>query len=659
MAMRRSFVPGSMLSMALSLHGGAALAVDTSQWKCETCPFEPAATTAAVEAGVIAVQGTPGRFGDYTGLKRERGYLLLGGELTLRRADGLYGDLSAADLGLDVRSAQGRVGREGGMDLRLAYAESGHVQTEPMDIGYKRSRFDADARLLVADPWSLRLDFRHDVRDGTQRVSGSFFSSAAQLVAPVDDSTSQLGLTLGFARGPLFASIAYRGSVYRNDDEAFRWANPFVPIAGAERGELARPPGNQFHQLAFSGAYEIAAGWRASGDVAWGRMTQDAAFLPLTTNSSLSVGALPASALNGKVDVFDGNVRLTGMLAERFYVNASYVRSVRDNRSPRLSLPAVSADVFADTTVIRINQPFDFTQDRAQLSADYRGPGSLRASVGLDYDLRTRSLQEVVTTRETQAWARIALRPMQPLGLTLKLAQLDKRPSVYGTATWITPPENPLLRKFNLAERVRDQGSVRADLALGESVALGLDLSASRDDYSQSTIGRLEGHSESAAGDLSVTLSDKTQLRAFASSERARARQAGSQAFSQPDWWARSRDSSDVFGVGLSHQALGGRLDLGVDAVVSRSRLDVAIDNGLISEFPNVSTRRESLRLQARYQVDSKLSVLCAATYEHQTSNDWHLDGVQEGAVSNLLVLGEQAPRHNVTVLRLALRYRY
>ncbi len=648
-----------MLSVALGLAGGPAAAVDTSQWKCASCPFEQPGTHGSAEAGVAGVSGTPGRFGDYTGWARSGGYAVLAGELRYRGDDGQYGDASVDDLGLDVRSMQARGGREGDIGLRLGYAEIDHRQAQGVDLGYKRSRLDAGASKGLAEPWALSVDFRHDERDGTQRSAGSFYSSAAQLAAPVDDRTDQLALALSFAGEPFRASLAYRGSVYGNRAEAFAWTNPFIPIAGAEQGQLAQAPANQFHQLALEGAWEMAPGWRASGEVAWGRMTQDAAFLPITTNPGLVVGMLPAASLGGVVDVFDANLRVSGSPAERWRVNGSYARSVRDNRSPRLDFAAVSTDMFADTTQTRTNQPFDFTRDQIRLSTDYRGPGTLRASAGIDQDVRTRSLQEVVTTRESGAWARLAARVSQALGLTLKLARADRDPSVYGTATWITPPENPLMRKFYLARRVRETGALRADLALDERVALGLDLAGSRDDYEQSTIGRLDGRTRSVGGDVAVALSDQTQLRAFASRERARARQAGSQAFAQPDWWASTRDASDITGLGVFHQSPDGKLDFSADALLSRGRTDIAIDNGLHSDFPTMATRREGLRLHARYQVGPALSLLGTAWYEHLVSQDWHLDGVQAATVPNLLALGEPAPRHNVIVLRVALRHSF
>ena len=59
------------------------------------------------------------------------------------------------------------------------------------------------------------------------------------------------------------------------------WSNPFIPVVpGSDTGQLALPPDNQFHQLVATLGYEITPTIRFSGDIAFGRMTQDDVFLP-------------------------------------------------------------------------------------------------------------------------------------------------------------------------------------------------------------------------------------------------------------------------------------------------------------------------------------------------------------------------------------------
>ena len=64
----------------LSAAGTAAAQVDTSQWKCESCPY-PKGATGTVDAGVGYVSDDSATFGNYTGLNQKGAYLVLGGDV--------------------------------------------------------------------------------------------------------------------------------------------------------------------------------------------------------------------------------------------------------------------------------------------------------------------------------------------------------------------------------------------------------------------------------------------------------------------------------------------------------------------------------------------------------------------------------------------------
>jgi len=681
----------------LSAAGTAAAQVDTSAWKCSACPF-PKGSSGTIEAGVGAVSDASAKFGDYTGLQRDGAHLVLGGSMLYRGEGGYFADVAAADLGLQSRSLSARTGREGLYTLRLGYAEtprhlSDDARTpflgsgsgvltlpagfpagstaamplastlQPVELGAKRSRFDLGASWIVGTHWTYRVNLRHDVRDGTQRSAGSFFSSASQLVAPVDQVTDQFELAMSYTSRRLQASLAYQGSLFRNGQESLTWANPFTPIiVGSGSGQLALAPDNEFHQITGSAGYEITPKIRASADFAVGRMTQDAAFLAPTLNPNLPVtlAGLPAQSLQGKVDTFSGSVRLTATPTDRLRINASYARDRRDNRTPIGSYPALATDMFLGAA-LRSNEPYDNTQDRFKLSADYRGPGSVKTSVGIEQDNRRRNYQEVVETRETTLWGRVSAQPLENLSLTAKLAHGDRSRSAYGVSTWIDSPQNPLLRKFNLADRLRDSVGVRADITLNEKVSLGLGVDYANDDYDQSTIGLTAARSVNLGADLSVALSEQTRLHLFAQGERIRSDQGGSQAFAAADWSARSKDKVDLLGLGIKHAVIVDKLDVGADVLFSRSNSDITVDTGVSAnaQFPTATTSLDSLKLYATYKLKDNLSLTGSYWYEHYASKDWHLDGVLPATVADLLTFGEQPPRYSVHLLRLALRYRF
>jgi MtrB/PioB family decaheme-associated outer membrane protein len=669
-----------------------AVAVDMSQWKCESCPFEQG-VSGTLDAGPAYVSQASNRFGDFSGLDRKGAYLLGSGSVRYRGADGLFANATAVDLGRDAASVAADVGREGAYSLQMAYDElprhlsqqastpflgvggntlalpSGYPAAttaamplastlQPVDIGYKRSWLDLGATWLATNEWSVRVGGRHLVRQGTEPTSGAFFATTAQLVAPVDQTTDQVEVSGSYSSRHLQATLSYQASLFRNAQDSLTWTNPFTNgTIGATQGQLALPPDNQFHQVQAAIGYQPSPQVQTSAQLAIGRMTQDASFLASTLNDALTVPGLPATSLHGRVDTLDATVRLTASPTERLRLNASYARDQRDNKTPSATYPSVSTDMFVGPS--NTNQPYSFTEDRLKLGADYRGPASLKVGVGADYDAHQRTLQEVGMTREVTVYTRLAAQPMENLSLSLKLAHGDRTPTEYRAVASIDPAENPLLRKYNLARRLRDSAAARADFTVSEGVAVGFDVDWAHDDYPDTAIGLTSADSLGIGGDASVALGEKTRLQLFVHTDTTRSNQSGSQQYGQADWTGRNKDGADVLGLGLRHTA-SDKLELGADLSYSRSRNSVSVDTGVSSPpFPNATTTLEGLKLFADYRLRANLTLTGSYRFEHYDASDWHLDGVLPGTVPNLLTLGELAPHYNVQVVRVALRYRF
>lgn len=678
----------------LSTAGAAAAAVDTKDWKCESCPY-PKGVKGSVEIGIGTVSDASPKFGTYTGLESDGAYGVLGGSVTYRGDSGYFADLSAADLGLDTRRLTAQTGREGTYTLRLGYAElpryfgegaatpflgnGGAVLTlpagypasgnttmplagtlQPIELGYKAKRFDLGGTFLAGERWTYRVSLRRDTRDGTKPVFGSFFNTVSQMAAPVDHSNDQLEVAAAYTGRKLQATLAYQVSKFSNGAESLTWSNPFWPVVpGADRGQLALAPDNQLHQIVGSIGYEILPTLRASGDFAYGRLTQDQAFLAPTLTSGLaaSVPALPAQSLDGRVDTFNGTVRLAATPMAGLRVNASYTRNERDNRTTRRSYSLLATDIFLDP-LQRTSTPFDFIQDLFKLNADWRGPGGLKLSAGAEKDYRDRSYQEVLTTRETTVWGRLGVRAGESLSLSMKLARADRTHSPYGTSVWFGLPENPLLRKYMLAARTRDSAAVRADIVLGEGVGLGIDADVAVDDYTESLVGLTHGRNSGIGADLSAAVSEALSVQVFARGDWMQSRQAGSEQGGGADWLARNKDASSLLGIGLRHAAIPEKLDLGADLVFTRTRAKIAVDaGGLNSAFPDTTSSTDSLKLFANYRLSETMSLNAAFWHERYRSADWHLDGILPATVPSLLALGELSPNYKINVVRVSLRY--
>jgi hypothetical protein len=226
-----------LATLGLLCAESAAAVVDTSQWKCESCPYPkgPSVVSGAVDVGIGAVSDASAKFGDYTGLQKKGAHLVLGGTLNYRGENGYFADLAGTDLGLDSRTLAARSGREGLYSLRVAYTEiprhfaddavtpfvgngspvltlPASASLQPVVLGFERKRYELGGALIAGENWTYRVSLRRDTREGTQGLASSFFASAAQFAAPVDQTTDRFELAAAYVGRGLRATLAYRRS---------------------------------------------------------------------------------------------------------------------------------------------------------------------------------------------------------------------------------------------------------------------------------------------------------------------------------------------------------------------------------------------------------------------------------------------------------------
>jgi len=687
----------SLLGMLSTLSAAAAgqAAPDTLKWQCKLCKFEDG-LSGTVEVGGGYVSDSSSKFGEYNGLNKDGGYFIGDFSARFRGQDAGYWNLDAANLGLDARSLSAEGGRQGTYKLWLNYQELPHfisdsVQTpfigsggasltlpagfpastttlmplpstlRQVDLETKRKELGVGAAWTPARAWDYGVNFRHQIREGTLGTAGAFFVTASQLVRPVDYVTDQIDASASFTDTRFQAKLAYYGSNFTNNDPSLTWQNPFTApgFPGADAGQLALPPDNQFHQVTANLGYQLAERTRATADFAVGRGTQNQQFLTPTLNGTLAVPALPRTSLDGRVDTVNANLALNSAVTDRLRLKAAYIYNDRDNQTPQSTYSWVTTDMFVAPSQ-RTNLPYSFTQDKAQLRADYKAAERTTTSAGYDYDSVKRTFQEVNKANENTFWGKLASRYPDWVDLTLKYAYSDRNYSSYQPVPEITPPENPLLRKYNMADRTRNSGELRASFAATDTISIGLQFDASKDDYSNSTIGLTSAREYNFGGDITWMLSNQTSLHLFANRQEIKSEQSGSQTFSTPDWSGENKDTIHFVGVGVKHVAIKDKLEVGADYTFTRSKGAISVNTAANEPaFPDISTSRNSLKLYANYRLKDNVSLRAGYWYERYDSDAWALAGVTPDTIPNVLTFGQQPPQYRVHVIAMSVRYKF
>lgn len=684
------------IAATLLLPAAALAQVDTSEWKCEYCPFDDG-YRAEVDAGVGYVSDDAARFGNGTGQDEKEAYAQLGGAGRYLK-DGTEFTWYAEDLGEDSRVLNVSAGRPGKFELGLNYKDlpyrlfdststvftssSGGILTlpaswvaagttagfttldaslVPVSIEKDRQIIEFGASYLPTRSVKLYADYNRQQRDGVNVMSGARFTQSAFLPRPVDDYTDQIKAGARFSVGALNLNLAYYGSFYRNDIDSLIWDNPYTTAPGADRGRLALEPDNDFQQVLLSGVYRTPKyNTVIAFSTAVGRGEQNAVFLPYTINSALPTIALPSPTLDGQVDTSNYALTITSRPHKRANIRFSYRYDERDNQTPVSMWSRVITDTFP-TGGAEANIPYSFERAKLNLSGSLKLFDTIRISGGYDRTELDRDFQEVASQTEDSGWGKVRWQPTAYLEASLRGGTSEREFDAYDTDVAVSFGQNPLLRKYYLAYRYREFAELSLAASLPERpVSVGVTYLYADDSYSKSELGITDSEENRVSVDFNWAVSEQASLYLNAGSESIDAIQLGSEALLGPVWQAFHDDSFTHYGGGFRIAGLSEKIDLTLDYTHSDGETEILFEGQSVSStpLPDIESTMDSLRLAVNYKVSKRLDLNLGLRYERFETADWALDGVQPDTIPVVLTMGADAYDYDVWVVGIGVRYR-
>jgi MtrB/PioB family decaheme-associated outer membrane protein len=670
--------------------------VDTSGWKCEQCPFY-GEYEAEVEAGAIYIDEDSARFGRYNGLDEKGTYADVSARGGQRRESGTYYDYELIDLGLDTREGRLTVGREGVLEATLHYDEipynawdttaTPYVQTakdtlslpagwvragstagmsalgstiRPVTIGTDRSSLGLGLSWLARSNVEVYADARREEIEGNRRSPVVFLGQIAELPEPVDASHDQfeVGAVYRFARG--YARLSWYLSKYDNSLDGFLFENAYLSAApDTVFGRKAQAPDNDANLLAIDGNF-LLPWWDGvlSYRLADGRYEQDATLLPISTSAALTGGAtLPRADLDGRVDTAHYRANLSLKPHSRVRLRGNYRFDERDDRTDPFTVTYVETDSFPGGTAT--TQRFGYERTRFEGLAEGRVLDWLFVAVGGSDDEVERSNQETSKTTETSTWGRARLKPHPTVEFAATYGEARIESGEYVTRP-DQPPENPLLRKYNLTNRDRDFIEGRVTWSPGK-VSFTAEATVSEDTYGKSLIGLQTSDDTRYAGTASWAFHERGSVYVTGGYQEIESLQAGAEGIPPTqDWRTRHEDEFLTVGTGIRFDKVLGKVDLTLDYTFARSEGQIATEAVVGGgPFPQLDTELNSVRIGAGYDVNERLRVNLTYVFEDYDSSDWQLDGVQPTTVRNLLSLGADAYNYRVNGIGLSFQYRF
>jgi hypothetical protein len=579
-----------------------------------------------------------------------------------------------------------------------------------IDIETQRKRTGGKISFIPMKNLKMGLSFRREEKEGTEQVGGVLgYSARNQAVSilpkPIDYTTDLMDASVEYAKGKGHIQLAYHLSMFRNANESLSWENPFPSPDGTAGtlGRLALEPDNDFQRLMMTGGYRLPWNTYLTGVVSSGLMTQDQQFLPYTSNENIPENALPRESLDGKIQQNIVHLKLASRPSSKWNFNGSYRYHDHDNRTPQAPYTFPIADSLPpgqnakdETDLTAVNQPLSYTQQLAKVDGKYRFSRRTSLTLGYDFENMQRENSEVDETDEHEYWGKLKwkLGEHEYWGkLKWKLGQ-HHVPEIIGKTVdgWLKlghtsrdgsgyhPPvideegfyiENPLLRKYNLADLERDEVRLYLSIAPTDKLSLAANASYASDNYDESIIGLTEASNSSVTIEATLVPTENITTYTYYTHDLIKSEQAGREAEAAqsgslterygPDWFAHSDDTLDNFGLGIQWQDILPKLDIGADYVYSKGRGETELLLAGATPFPDIKTQLHSLKLYAKYKYTRNMAFMLRYWHEEYNSEDWALDGVDPVSLDypTSLFMVEGSPEYDVDVVGLSMLYSF
>ena len=682
---------------------------------CEDCP-DYSGWSGWVEGGVGFQSDDSDHFGRYNGLEESGGLINAGGEIRYRGKDGSYLDGKAIDLGLASRDVTVEGGKQGKFGIAVEYDQIPNFRAQDARSPFRnqgggqlglpagwvpgattstmpslgtdlastplkteRGRMGVKFSLIPAKEWEITGFFREEKKDGTKDVGATFgFTETAILPVALNYKTDDFGLSLGYRGSRLQYSLAYSGSLFKNDQDAITWNNPFTNVAGQDLGRTAEAPDNQSHQISAHLGYQLTDHTRLGAQLALGRLTQNQAFQPYTINPVIvapALPALPASSLNGKVVTTLARLDLNSRPVPRLRLDASYTYSNRDNKSSIdtynyvITDSILAIDPNTGSPVIRQNRPYSFEQHLLRTKVGYLLPKDTYLSGGFDYDQMNRTYQQVEETKDKTLWAKLKLHPLETLEGTLKYSYSTRDASTYVPLASqnillenpVFPESvNPLMQAFELADRNRNKLGLDVAYNPRENLSLNLNVEYNKDDYPNMVLGLTQAKGFTFTPGLTYTFSERLSASAYYTYDKLSSDQTGREWIPLPPvgttWMESDSNLTQTLGLNVNWKAIPEKLDLGADAVYSK--FTGKIQYAGAPDLPDLSSSLLAIGVHGNYKMKENLSLRAALWYEKYDESDWAKNASAD-FLPTVLSLGIAPQNAETYLISLSARYEF
>jgi len=481
------------------------------------------------------------------------------------------------------------------------------------------------------------INYDQEDKTGNRRSSLLANSGPMNFALPVDATTQNINAGISIDQHQWQSELAYNGSYYRNHINHLS-----LPYAD---NVYAATPDNDAHQVSLTGQYLLGTNV-INGRLATGRMIQD--------DNLIQVSGNPLQSWDGEVETLDARIGFSSMLSPRWRLNSQLDYSDRDNKSSTWDFAQFEVDNVSGA--FKQNVAMDIQRTNFKLQSSYRFNSDYRLLGGFDYKAVERNYTEREETEDSALWAKLNIRVIPKTVVDLKASYETRDGSTYDSLEATSIEENPLLRKFYLADRNRNGLELSVNHTPLQWLTLDFDAHYNNDDYDDTLIGLTEVQDYGYNVQLSAQLSNRFNVFASAGQQWIESDIAGSQAYSTPDWYTNIDDEFIDLNIGFTYDGLmDDRLSIGGNYQFANSASDTLITTTTNQPYGDYYSYSHNFELYGRYALNNSMGLKLSYQYERYYDTDYA--EVSPHAVPGLVTLGELNHNYNAHLLMLTFSY--
>lgn len=519
-----------------------------------------------------------------------------------------------------------------------------------VDVGWKRNTYGGNFEFSGNTPWYGRAEAQEYTTKGTRQISYPFTQSSGagwiDLAAPVDYRTRTFVLEGGYKVKQGFVSVNVTRSNFYNDQETLSFQDPKF---GNGMMNVNMPPDNEMTKYSLNGALRhLPFGSTLSGRWSYSELKNSFSVqrTVLTsgtiggTNPGFTTDAVNSSQFNGKKTTNTGGLSLVSNPLKGFDTKLFVNWYDRNNKSTQISYNATApGDLFQYSTN---NWGFDlgyrFNPDN-KLQGGYEDKHVTRtASTGTPFS--------PAKTQDQKVWGEYANTSFDALTGRLKLERLNRQSDGYFSTAYTTTAVTNVNRYQIMDTANFDQNRIRLILESNPMplVDIGLQAIYKTTDY-KNTYGILSDKRNEWTANISYGDARVFRISAFADWEDVKAKdKAFEGTLGAPpsgtnfDVITTQKTTNRMFGIAADWPATdklvlnasyiwtktGGGVDFSHNATSTPSP---TFFNNQLPPFITDNTKKQSLVLKGKYDLDKRFGITGGYAYEHYKYDDDQMNG--------------------------------